>query len=183
MITAAALGSNSGTIAALAVPIVVVFAVADGYYSSLYRQTLRRSRDIEKLLGEYHNAVGIHGGREPKLGRAVAALEQHRFGVHRDMKPVNEDARWTWWIPRPLRVTWIYPILIVVASVMAVILGGDSQVGCVNGRLGQQPCVVLTTTTPGRTVTVKVPATTGTPVPQPPNRTPKAAPSPTTTSP
>ena len=180
VIVAGALGSRSATIAAVAVPLVVVFAVADGYYSSLYRQTLRRSRGIEALLGEYHNAIGIHRGSQRKLDRAVAALEQHRFGVHRDMKPVNDEARWTWWIPRPVRITWLYPVLMVVAGILAVSLDSSSAVGCENGRRAQEPCVVFTTTPPTRTVTVTTPATAP---PASPQKSSTVATTPTTKGP
>lgn len=146
VVFAAALASGAATIAAIAIPLIVAFAVADGYYSSLYRQTLRRSREIEALLGEYHNAIGIHSANERKRARAVAALEQHRFGVHRDMKPVNEEARWTWWIPRPLRVTWLYVLLIAAATVAVLALDDGSDAVSENGRKGKQPCVVLTAT-------------------------------------
>ena len=157
VVLAGAIGTHSATIAVVDVPLVIVFAIADGYYSSLYRQTLRRSRDIEHVLREYHNAVGIHGENQRKVARAVAGLEQHRFGVHRDMRPVNDEARWTWWIPRPLRVTSLYLVLIAIAGVVALTVGNDSDAGCQNGRSGRQPCIVLTTRAPARTVTVTTP--------------------------
>ena len=151
---AASLAAHSVAVAVVAVVVVPAFAVADGYYSALYRQTLRRSRDIEKLLGDYQNAIGIHRGQERKLVRAVAGLEQHAFGVHRGMKPVNKQEYW--WLPRPLRVASIYPVLLVAGVVTAVVLGlGHSgHHSCRNGLDGKHPCVVLTT--PGRTRTVTV---------------------------
>lgn len=145
---AAGLAAHSLAVVATAVALLLAFMVADGYYSALYRQTLGRSRNIEALLGDYHNAIGIHRGDERRLVRAVAALEQHAFGVHRGMKPVNQE-RWWWW-PRPVRVAGIYPLLLSVGIVTAVILGfgANEHVSCRDGRVGGQPCVVLTTPGP-----------------------------------
>jgi len=159
---AAAVAAHSVTVAVIGVLLLPAFVVADGYYSALYRQTLRRSRKIEALLGNYHNAIGIHRGDERRLIRAVAALEQHGFGVHRGMNPVNQQ-RWWWW-PRPVRVAAVYPLLLVVGIVTAAVLrASDSgDVSCRNGRDGQQPCVVLTTPGPTRTVTVTAPGATRT---------------------
>ncbi|MFN2629269.1 MAG: hypothetical protein ABR569_11620, partial [Gaiellaceae bacterium] len=151
---AAALAARSVEVAVVAVLVLPAFVVADGYYSALYRQTLHRSREIEGLLGGYHNAIGIHRGDERRLIRAVATLEQHEFGVHRSMKPVNQD-RWWWW-PRPLRVAAVYPLMLAVGVVTAVILGltDHGQANCSSGRDGQPPCVVLTAPGPVPAVTV-----------------------------
>jgi hypothetical protein len=113
VVFAQALQSRSATIGAIATGLAIAFAVADGYYSALYRQTLRRAREIETLLGEYHNSLGIHASNPRKIARAIAALEQHRFGVHRQMQPVNKQRGW--WLPRPVRVTWIYAVLLIVS--------------------------------------------------------------------
>jgi hypothetical protein len=113
VVFAQALQSRSVTVSVFAVMLPLVFAVGEGYYSALYRQALGRVRAIEALLGEYHNSLGIHASNPNKVARAVAALEQHRFGVHRDMRPVNKDR--TWWLPRPVRVTWIYSVLLLVS--------------------------------------------------------------------
>jgi hypothetical protein len=154
---AAAVAAHSVAVAVIAVVLLPAFVVADGYYSALYRQTLQRSREIEALLRDYHNAIGIHRGDERQLIRAVAAIEQHAFGVHRGMKPVNQEP-W-WWLPRPLRVAGIYPLLLVVGLVTtaALAFGSTGHVSCRNGRVGQQPCVVLTTLSATPTVTATTP--------------------------
>jgi hypothetical protein len=144
---AAALQTESWAIAALAVGLAIVFAMADGYYSTLYRDTLNRSRAIESLIGDYANSLGIHAGSERKVGLAIAALEQHRFGVHREMRPVN--ATRPWYFPRPFRVTWIYAVLVLVgATFLGVFAVRDGDVTCENGQSGAQPCLVLQAPTP-----------------------------------
>jgi hypothetical protein len=153
---AAAIAAHSVAVAVIGVVLLPAFVVADGYYSALYRQTLQRSRDIEALLRNYHNAIGIYQGQNRQVIRAVAAIEQHAFGVHSGMKPVNQERGW--WVPRPLRVAGIYPLLFVVGVVTAVLLGlSSTRVSCRNGRVGEQPCVVLTTPAPSSTVTVTTP--------------------------
>ena len=144
---AVALQAESWAIAALTIGLSLAFAIADGYYSTLYRDTLDRSRAIESLLGDYANSLGIHAGSKRKVGLAIAALEQHRFGVHREMRPVNATPRW--YLPRPFRVTWIYAVLVLVgATFLGVFAVRDKDITCTNGRNGAQPCLVLQEPTP-----------------------------------
>jgi hypothetical protein len=147
---AAALQTESSAIAALAIGLAIAFAIADGYYSTLYRDTLVRSRAIESLIGDYANSLGIHADSKRKVELAIAAMEQHRFGVHREMRPVNATPRW--YLPRPFRVTWIYAVLLLVAATfLGVFAVRDKDVTCTNGRSGAQPCLVLQEPTPAPT--------------------------------
>jgi hypothetical protein len=179
VVYAAAVAAHSWVLSLLAGGLVVPFMVADGYFGTLYREALQRLRDIEGLLGDHHNALGIYNYDRKYLDRATAALEQHGPGVHLAMKPVNEVQKWWWWVPRPIRVTWFYAVILVIAAVTAAVLGSAHDVTCRNGREGQQPCVVLTTPAASRTVTVTVPtpALTATPAT---SATPGAATSSTT---
>jgi hypothetical protein len=152
VVFAAALAAQASVIAWIAVGLPAAFAVADGYYTELERQALVRSRKLETLLRDYHRAIGLHGHSARRVARAVGALEQHKFGVHRAIRSVNEHR--LWWLPRPVRVTWIYPVLMSVALVTAIVLRGGANVDCVNGEVGSKPCVVLTTPEPVRTTTV-----------------------------
>jgi hypothetical protein len=125
IVFAASLQARSVTIAILAAALAMAFAVVDGYHSALYRQTLERAREIEGLLGDYHKTLGIHAATNREIVRTRAKLEQHRFGVHREMRPINQTPRW--WLPRPVRVTWIYAASIIVAASGAVFLATGSE--------------------------------------------------------
>lgn len=113
VVFAVAVQAESGLVAGVAALLAAGFAIIDGYHSALYRQTLERARDLEEILGNYHNSLGIYAANPGKVLRARARLEQHRFGVHRGMRPINQMDRW--WLPRPIRVTWIYAVLIALA--------------------------------------------------------------------
>lgn len=153
VIYAAALTTKSVSVAVVGTLLLLAFLVADGYYSALYRQTLRRSRKIEGVLHRYHQAIGIQHRNRRRVARAVAELEQHAVGVHREMKPVNHESRWWWW-PRPLRVAAVYPLLFAVGVATAIALAGDdARPTCRNGADDRQPCLVVTTPGPTRTVT------------------------------
>jgi hypothetical protein len=141
---AAALAAHSVWVAAFAVLLLPAFAVADGYYSTLYRQTLERLRDIEKLLDGYHNAVGMYQRDDRRLARALDAIERHSIGVHRNLKAVNKERYW--WVPRPLRLAAVYPLLFLIRIATTAALGTSSAHGtCRNGVEDQQPCVVVST--------------------------------------
>lgn len=75
-----------------------------------------RDRDVARRI---NNSLGIHASNPRKIARAIAGLEQHRFGVHRQMQPVNKQRGW--WLPRPMRVTWIYAVLLIASVGFAVL--------------------------------------------------------------
>lgn len=143
VVFAVAISAQSSLVAVIAALLAAGFAIIDGYHSALYRQTLQRARALEDLLGDYHNSLGIHAADPRQVLRARAKLEQHRFGVHRDMKPINQMDRW--WLPRPVRVTWIYAVLIIVAIAAAAYFQIRGPSTCQNGHHGTEPCVVYTT--------------------------------------
>lgn len=140
VVFAVAVQSESRLVACIAALLAAGFAVIDGYHSALYRQTLKRARTLEELLGNYYSSLGISAANPRKVLRARAALEQHRFGVHRNMQPINQMKRW--WLPRPVRVTWIYAVLIALAVGAAAYFQVKSPSSCQNGHLGAEPCLV-----------------------------------------
>jgi hypothetical protein len=118
VVFAVAVQAKSAAAAGVAALLAAGFTIIDGYHSALYRQALTRARNLEDLLGEYHNSLGIHAANPRKALIARARLEQHRFGVHRNMTPIHKMDRW--WLPRPVRVTWIYAVLIALAAGAAI---------------------------------------------------------------
>jgi hypothetical protein len=144
VVFAVALQSESRVVAIIAALLAAGFAIIDGYHSALYRQTLRRARTLEEILGDYYISLGIGATNPQKALRARARLEQHRLGVHRSMQPVNQTSRW--WLPRPLRVTWIYLALIILALGGAAYFQTESPSSCQNGHRGAEPCLLSTTT-------------------------------------
>lgn len=143
VVFAVAVQAQSGLAAAVAALLAIGFAVIDGYYSALYRQTLKRARNLEEILGAYHNSLGIHAANPRKVLQARARLEQHRFGVHRGMMAIHKMDQW--WLPRPVRVTWIYAVLIALAIGATAYFEIKGASTCQNGRHGAEPCVVYTT--------------------------------------
>jgi hypothetical protein len=131
VVFAVAVSAESSLVAAVAALLAGGFAIIDGYHSALYRQTLERARDLEELLGEYHNALGIHAANPSRVMRARVRLEQHRFGVHRGMRPINQMKYW--WLPRPVRVTWIYAVLIAFAIGVGVYFQASGASTCRSG--------------------------------------------------
>lgn len=141
VVFAVAVSAESSPVAAIAALLAAGFAIIDGYHSALYRQTLDRARDLEELLGEYHNALGIHAANPSRVMRSRARLEQHRFGVHRGMRPINQMKRW--WLPRPIRVTWIYVVLIACAIGSGVYFQINGASSCQSkGSAGALACHV-----------------------------------------
>lgn len=139
VVFAVAVSAESGLVAAVAALLAAGFAIIDGYHSALYRQALERARDLEDLLGDYHNSLGIHANNPSRVSRTQARLEQHRFGVHRGMRPINQMK--LWWLPRPVRVTWIYVVLIALAISAGVYFQVNGTSTCRSGsRAARSAC-------------------------------------------
>jgi hypothetical protein len=138
VVFAVAVQASSWVVALVAALLAAGFAVIDGYHSALYRQSLKRARELEELLGNYHNSLGIHASNPREVLRARAALEQNRFGVHRSMKPINQMPYW--WLPRPVRVTWIYPVLIARGVAAAIYLALLAPQSCSSASRASYPC-------------------------------------------
>jgi hypothetical protein len=84
-----AMSDLSGWLALLSLAVVVLFAYADYYHAALYRQSLSRAIKIETILDAYVQRLGIAVDDVEAILRVVAKLENHKFGLHRNLKPVR----------------------------------------------------------------------------------------------
>lgn len=101
----------------LAMAVVAVFTVADGYHGWLYGQAIRHVGRIERLLSDYYRAVGRRIDDEEAWLDFRATLRTAEFGLYRSMsaKFRLRDLRYS----RPAifyRVA--YPVLAVLAVVV-----------------------------------------------------------------
>lgn len=103
-------------LALLAVAAVVAFALVDAYYSSLYQQTLRRARELERITNQHFDALA-RGGDNARLGAAAdSALAAHSYGLYTNMRAASVRSA----LQNPQRFFWIYAALAALAIVATV---------------------------------------------------------------
>ncbi len=65
---------------------ILVFALVDGYYSTLYQQAMYRARDLEDITGK-HYAELARGDDDPYVeDNAAIALTTHRYGMYSNLR-------------------------------------------------------------------------------------------------
>jgi hypothetical protein len=113
-----AVGSDSLPLALVDCVLVLVFAYGDAYHAALYRRALGRAVQIESLLDERIDQLGIDADDPDAIARTRAKFEMHRFGVQRSLRrPGVRDL----FAARPRVVFWaVYPMLLLISLVAAV---------------------------------------------------------------
>jgi hypothetical protein len=105
-------------LAFLAVVAVLAFAVVDAYSSSLYQQTLRRARELERITNDHFDALA-RGSDNPRVQTAAdASLAAHNYGLYANMRAVRFRESI---LVKPQRFIAIYAVLAAVAIVSGLI--------------------------------------------------------------
>src|SRR5439155_1822871 len=99
-------------LALLALVAVAAFAVVDACYSSLYQQTLRRARELERITNEHFDALARGADSPRALVAADSSLAAHNYGLYTNMRAISfrDSIR-----GKPQRFIYIYGALAVLA--------------------------------------------------------------------
>jgi hypothetical protein len=113
-----AVRGESVELAGLATALVVIFAYGDAYHAALYGRILQYAIKLEGMLDAWLDRLGIDADDPDAVLRALAKIQMHRFGVHRNLRRpgMRELLR-----ARPRPIFWgVYPALLA-ASLTALV--------------------------------------------------------------
>lgn len=115
-----AVDSDSWGLAALAVAVIIGFALIDGYHAWLYVEALSYARRLEQIMAAYYSALFRADDDEAALEDLYEELGGHRYGLYRGFKrfELRELRR-----ARPtVFFQVLYPTLVIVAAAVAALL-------------------------------------------------------------
>lgn len=115
-----ALSAKLPSLTVLAVLAVIAFAFVDFYYTSLYQQTLRRARQLERITNEHFDVLARGADNARLKPEADAALAAHSYGLYTNMRAVGRrellDS-----LRRPQMFFWIYVSLAATALLIGLL--------------------------------------------------------------
>lgn len=109
---------HSTLLAAISLVLVALFAYSDAYHAALYRRALARAIKIEALLDSYLERLGIDAENAEAIMRTRAKLENHDFGMQRNLRPLRVTdlfaAR-----PKPIFLA-VYPAIVLITAALII---------------------------------------------------------------
>lgn len=115
-----AFSSKLWELAALDVLVVVVFAVIDGYHSSLYTEVLMHAKKLEWVSYLRYVATAM-GSLDPDAGNDLdRALQDLKIGVYSNLRRFKPQD--IWYAQPTIFIRYMYPFLAAAALASAILI-------------------------------------------------------------